>query len=296
MTGRVVGVPVATLWTAPDAPRPQDGAAVADVPDVMAWTSAMDESARRGLHGRTLTQGLLGEPVTVVSEHGGWAEVVLPEQPSSADGRGYPGWMRTSHLAASPRGGETEMVVTATESTATTSYGALRLSFGTRLPVLERHGDRVRVALPGAATATLPTADLRPVGPGGDATELLASARSFLGLPYLWGGTSAWGLDCSGLVHLVHRQCGQRVPRDAFDQASGATSVPLAEAAPGDLYFFARPGGKVHHVGLATNAAGRPLTMLHAPEEDAGRIEQAALTRERSGTLVGAGSFLRAEA
>lgn len=94
-------VDVATVWTSPDAPRDADALAVADSPDVAAWTDGMGHEVRLGLHGRTLTQLLRGEPVVVTEERGDWAHVVAPWQPSPADSRGYPGWVRRAHLASS---------------------------------------------------------------------------------------------------------------------------------------------------------------------------------------------------
>lgn len=298
MTGLVVGVPVATVWTGPDAPRAQDEPAVRDVPDVAAWARAMDGPSRLGLHGRTLTQALLGEPIEIVEERGDWAQVLLPDQPSSSDAEGYPGWVRRAHLAPAAPGSATTVTVMATESTAELADGLrLRLSFGTRLPLLEHDADGVHVALPGSRTASLPTSQVCASDAPCKSPELLASARQFVGLRYLWGGTSAWGLDCSGLVHLVHRAQGHRVPRDAFDQHAAAAPVPLATASAGNggLYFFARAGERVFHVGLASNAAHAPQSMVHAPEGDGDdRIEDAPLTGHRAATLVAAGSFLSA--
>ena len=76
------------------------------------------------------------------------------------------------------------------------------------------------------------------------------------------------GLDCSGLVHLTYRAHGVRVARDACDQAEQVVPVALDEVEPGDLYFFARPGQRVYHVGFATSPllADGTRWMLHAPE------------------------------
>lgn len=232
-----VRVPVATLWTAPDAPRELDAAAVADEPDVQAWADSLDAEARLGLHGRTLSQLLEGEPVDVVGEQDGWAEVVAHWQPSSRDARGYPGWVRRAHLGERP--------------------------------------------LPGVQTPQDP-ADTPPV----PAETLLATARPFLGLEYLWGGTCAGAVDCSGLVHWVLRRHRVRVPRDAHDQQAAVTAVPLGAERPGDLYFFARPDRAVHHVGFVIE----PGVMLHASET--GRVvAEEPLTEDRRTTLVAAGRF-----
>lgn len=288
---QVIGVNVATMWTGPDAPREIDAGAVADVPDPGAWTRALDLEARKDLRGRTLTQGLLGEGVEVIEEADGWAEVVLTEQPSSTDPRGYRGWIRAAHVADAPEPTGTDAVVVVPFAQGGAS---LVLSFGTRLPVLETGTDGVRLALPGAGEVVVDPATVRspdevPTGAG----PLLASARQFLGLDYLWGGTSAWGLDCSGFVHLDHRVHGLVVPRDAFDQADAAQPVDPAERGEGDLLFFARPGKKVHHVGFATHDAAGTKTMMHAPEAgDSVKVEDAPLAPQRLETLVGAGTFL----
>jgi hypothetical protein len=150
----------------------------------------------------------------------------------------------------------------------------LQLSFGTSLAVDDSlasatglaHEQPVRVRVPGTADggpergAAL-AADLRPGDvrllsaephPAPAAQVVLGSAGMFLGLRYLWGGNSAWGLDCSGLVHLTYRAHGVVVPRDAFDQADLLPGVDLGAVEPGDLYFFARPGEKVYHVGFVS--------------------------------------------
>lgn len=120
-----------------------------------------------------------------------------------------------------------------------------------------------------------------------DRRSVMAHARQFLGLRYLWGGTSRYGLDCSGLVHYTHRQAGVVVPRDAAAQQSAAVAVPLGSEQPGDLYFFARSDGRVFHVGFVT----APGVMLHAPETG-GLIEDAPLSADRTATLVAAGRLI----
>ena len=118
------------------------------------------------------------------------------------------------------------------------------------------------------------------------AQALVAQARLHLGLAYLWGGMSPYGLDCSGLVHLSLRSLGLLVPRDAHDQQDASTPVEVDAVRAGDLLFFARDGQPAHHVGIATGE-GR---MLHAPETGAVIVEEP-LTPERLQTLSGAGRF-----
>ncbi len=230
-----VRVPVATVWTSPRAPRDLDAPATADDPSVGAWLDILTPAGRLGLHGRTLTQLLEGEPVRVVAEEEDWSRIAAPWQPT-ATGTGYDGWVRSGHLRAAD--------------------------------------DE-----PGAPAAVIPA----------DRIAITAYAERFLGLTYLWGGTSPAGFDCSGLVHYCHRQAGVVVPRDSPDQASVATPVPLGQEEPGDLYFFAAEDGRVYHIGFVT-AAGR---MLHAPEDDgSGVIVDEVVPPHRRAHLVGAGRLL----
>ena len=100
-----------------------------------------------------------------------------------------------------------------------------------------------------AATATAP-------GAAGSASEsaVVAEARRYLGVPYLWGGTDpAKGLDCSGFTQLVYGNLGIDLPRTSSQQATAGRPVAnLAEARPGDLVFYdyssGRPG--IDHVGI----------------------------------------------
>lgn len=121
---------------------------------------------------------------------------------------------------------------------------------------------------------------------------LLDTARTFLGLAYLWSGFSEHGVDCSGLVALCHRRCGIVIPRDAHDQAVAGAPVPLDALEPGDLVFFGRDHGRgaVHHVGMAVGDG----TMLHAPKTGA-QVEFRALSDpEYAGELCAARRFTEA--
>ncbi|TWD83733.1 cell wall-associated NlpC family hydrolase [Kribbella amoyensis] len=278
-------VPVSTVWTSSDAPRDLDAAAVAAVPDVAAWAKSMTTETRLGLHGRTLTQLLFAEPVLVRSEKGGWSEIVAPWQPSSEDALGYPGWVPSAHLGELPSAATSPVAVKVPTAalTAEPGSGALtELSFGTVLASTDHADGFTQVALPDGASGWLADDVIRSVEEPSTPEDRIRLGSLFLGLEYLWGGTSAYGLDCSGLTHAVSRVLGQRIPRDAHDQADRLEPVPLDEVRPGDLYFFARPGQQIHHVGFVS-AEG----MLHASET--GKVlENEALLPERRETLVAA--------
>jgi cell wall-associated NlpC family hydrolase len=94
----------------------------------------------------------------------------------------------------------------------------------------------------------------------GTAAELIADAKRYLGVPYVWGGTNpATGLDCSGLTQLVYGQVGVDLPRVSWQQAKVGTAVDgLANAKPGDLLAFGSP---VDHVAIYLG----DHKMIHAP-------------------------------
>jgi cell wall-associated NlpC family hydrolase len=83
------------------------------------------------------------------------------------------------------------------------------------------------------------------------AAAALQRAMSFIGLPYVWGGSSPAGFDCSGLIWFVFKEQGITLPRVAADQARVGAPVPtIAELLPGDAVFFADSSGYIHHMGL----------------------------------------------
>jgi cell wall-associated NlpC family hydrolase len=126
-------------------------------------------------------------------------------------------------------------------------------------------------------------ADLPAVPEGSDHPAVIA-ARRHIGLPYLWSGLSPLGFDCSGLVTHTWRRLGVVVARDAYAQADFVEAVGLDDVRSGDLYFFARAGSRVHHVGIVV----RPGRMVHASETGGVLVEED-LPADRLATLVAAG-------
>ena len=103
-------------------------------------------------------------------------------------------------------------------------------------------------------------------------------AREQLGAPYVWGGASPSGFDCSGLVSWVYGRLGVALPHNAAALYGVGRSVSGGQLRPGDLVFFSGLG----HVGLYVGG-GR---MIHAPQS--GRHVEIQLLSERSGSIVGA--------
>lgn len=80
---------------------------------------------------------------------------------------------------------------------------------------------------------------------------LIDYALMYYNTPYLWGGRSPYGIDCSGLVQIVYRMAGIDLPRDAAEQVNGGQDFSFVEEAlPGDLAFFGDDTGTITHVGI----------------------------------------------
>lgn len=286
-----VAVGVSTVWTSPDAPRPCDAPAVADTPCLSAWVRGMAREQRKDLQGRTLTQVLYGDAVQVEEVADGWARIVAIEQAAPPlDPRGYPGWLPAAHIVPGeaeeqPAGGqyaEGQYVVDAMFSVLHErpggASGAVDIVLGTRLTVIgPAQGRYAPVAAPGRSSPLwADLADLAPPATCPTATRPTAAARDLVpvalglqGVPYLWGGVSPYGIDCSGLVYLAHRRLNVVVPRDADDQANASVPVEPGHQAPGDLCFFGDPGAPMDHVGLLLG----PGQLIHA-SGSAGQVQQ----------------------
>jgi cell wall-associated NlpC family hydrolase len=261
---RLVDAAVANVWGSPHKPRRVDAPSLRQPAQLEQWLHRMTVPQRRGLTPRLSTQVRYGDDVLILRQRGAWSKVRIPSQVGGRFPTGIKGWIVTRQLATRPADWHHHATVaTVTAVKTVLSWPAngvgrsLILSYATTLPVVATSADRVTVELPGTAlTGSLPrpAVVVHPVGtpairPSGAA--VVAQARRFLGLPYLWAGMSAWGFDCSGLTSTVLSQLGVDLPRDAADQSTVGRQVSRRHLRPGDLVFFSY-GSRwaIHHVAI----------------------------------------------
>lgn len=205
-----------------------------------------------------VSQAIYGTRVSVLETGAGWMRVRTPDD--------YAGWMPEVSLYSRARGpyaesGRVAMVANLfanlyREPDLTRRRPLTTLPFETRLEVIEEpeaEGRRwIRLRLVDDAEAWIQRGDVtfsdRPLSVG----ETIALARRFVGLPYLWGGVSTFGFDCSGFTQMLGRRRGLRMPRDSAPQSQWEGSAPVEprDLQPGDLLYFGESGGRVTHTGL----------------------------------------------
>ena len=120
-----------------------------------------------------------------------------------------------------------------------------------------------------AGGGTVKTVTARPRRTGsatGILREVIETARSYQGTPYLYGGTTRLGLDCSGLLQVSFAEAGVTIPRSSNEQAVWGEPVKSNDLRPGDLVFFGpAPGARtITHVGLVTVVDAEGVDFIHA--------------------------------
>jgi cell wall-associated NlpC family hydrolase len=228
--------------------------------------------------------------VEILDEEGKW---VFTRQED-----GYLGWAYKAYLVEGKAKPATHLVLAPSYELRARptpkSPIATRVVSGTGVTVEEIRGKWTRVNA--NTTGWMPTSLLQAIGEIPKSTEekcqkLMENSARMIGVPYLWGGASGNGIDCSGFARLLHRWIGVQIPRDADLQYAAAKPVePPFEV--GDLLFFREEGSerRITHVGVSLGG----WKMIHSSRGNNGVYIDDLHERESLNKIfAGAGSFLR---
>jgi len=203
---------------------------------------------------------LFGESYTIVDEEGDWLMV-------QSGWDAYEGWIsRGSNTPISQKdfkdlSSSIKVYCTAPVQSAciSSAKASLYLSMGSRLPFFNTRNRQFRIndiIYTLSQDATYSGAISKNVR-----AAVIETAGQLLNTPYLWGGKSSFGTDCSGFVQTILRIHGINLPRDSSDQSGHGTVVQLTDShQSGDLAFFHNVEGKITHVGFVASQG----LILHA--------------------------------
>lgn len=205
-----------------------------------------------------VSQAILGSNVGVLDLQKDWARVRTSDQ--------YAGWMPLSDSIQQNGGvyamaGRVVQVASLfanlyRETDVTQHQPVITAPFETRLEVIKQgSGDDagwLQVALPDGRAAWIQNSDINPAPKPLTIEESITLAKRFLGLPYLWGGRSSYGYDCSGFTQMLVRSRGINMPRDADLQAAwdGMQVIERKDLQAGDLLFFGAGPDKITHTAM----------------------------------------------
>lgn len=215
--------------------------------------AALDLRRRPDHRSELRSQLLMGETVRILGAAGGgrWWRVE-----NRADG--YVGWARSwgvvtgsaARVAAWRRKATARVVVTHVELREGPGRGAAvsPLFWNGRVIPRRRRGRALEVELPDGRTGWAPQSAF---GATRSRPTLAARLRGLLGIPYLWGGRTPLGFDCSAFVQQLLAEQGIALPRDADEQHRSSRPIRADRVREGDLVFFGDPGRPRGHVGIA---------------------------------------------
>lgn len=203
-----------------------------------------------------VSQAIYGSNVVCLEEKGDWVKVRTPDE--------YTGWMPAAWLRRGPAYATGERVAQVEslfanlyrEPNVTRHQPVLTVPYETRLEVVAEpekdQGRWIQLRLVDDRPAWVQRGDIALNAGWMSIEAVIALSKRFLGLPYLWGGTSSFGYDCSGFVQMLCRKRGVIIPRDAAPQArwEGVAPVQRADLKPGDLLYFGGSVEKISHTGM----------------------------------------------
>jgi hypothetical protein len=208
-------------------------------PVVDVWKTSSRDSER-------ISQRVLGQPMSI-------KEIIDDRWCIATGDDNYTGYVERRFLtegAVSPGAMICVPFASVRQSPERSAQLVVRLSIGSCVTRLENQGQWTQIGFPDGETGWVMTVQLTD-SQGLNYTHAPQRAMSLFGTPYLWGGSSAYGIDCSGLTQLMYRLCGVMLLRDAHLQRDDSRfdHITFDALEPGDLVFFGTPD-KVTHVGM----------------------------------------------
>ncbi|MEO1450230.1 MAG: C40 family peptidase [Bacteroidota bacterium] len=196
-----------------------------------------------------VSQLLFGETVEKIGEKPRWWQVRCGHD-------GYEGWLDPKMVQAVTKEAPLSWHILTRGSLVLENDHIMPLPIGSRIPVSsEGMPQPFRIS----HSMLRPSKDLTYISHA-DRSELPTLACLFLYTPYLWGGRSGWGIDCSGFTQQVFAMLGISLPRDSSQQALTGTEVAWGDHQAGDLVFFSQQTDRVSHVGIILG----PNKIIHA--------------------------------
>jgi len=211
-----------------------------------------------------VSQAIYGSDVTLVMSRGEWSRIQTSDH--------YKGWVPSRHIRILLTGsgyamsGPTVQVESLfanlyAEPDITKHKPLITVPFETRLELISDARTKdgkpapegwLQVHLPDLRSAWVQAGDVVSSPKPLSISESIALAKRFLGIPYLWGGRSSFGFDCSGFTQMLVRSRGLEMPRDADQQAAWGGLVPVERnhLQAGDLLFFGESPKQITHTGM----------------------------------------------
>ncbi len=205
-----------------------------------------------------ITQLLFGELVEVHSLDAPWAKIR-----SISDG--YEGFIDHKHVSylsqkEARRWNEGLSYLKDREATITTPWGKQRICRGSFIPENETNFSI------GSSQFVLEENN------SSELVSIIDFAEDYLNTPYLWGGKSPFGIDCSGITQVIYRFFVWNLPRDCYEQIDHGQEINFEDLQAGDLAYFKNKTGKVTHVGILDGKGG----IIHA----SGHVRRDQFTRD----------------
>jgi len=216
-----------------------------------------------------VSQAIYGTNVTLLTAQGEWSRIQTADL--------YKGWIPSRHLRLIQNGTgyATSGAIVQVESLFANIYRepdvtrhkpVVTIPFETRLVVIPdenavdankgdgkgAHHGWSQVRLPDKSSAWIQSGDVVADPQPLSISDSIELAKRFLGIPYLWGGSSSFGYDCSGFTQMLMRSRGVVMPRDADKQAAWTGMIPVSrkDLQPGDLLFFGSSPREITHTGM----------------------------------------------